>query len=334
MRKVMAVYDEDPLYAQRLADYVNQKEKLPFAAMAFSSLERLQDYLKDHPAEILLVGEASAEAAEDLEAKNVMILSEAMAVEEKESGSSIYKYQSGAGIMREVMAAYCLAQPEPALSLLTKKSVVMGVYSPINRCGKSAFALALAQILGRNFSVLYMNLEEYSGFSRLVDSGYEKDLSDLLYLYRQGEFHWMKLKTLVYPWNGIEYIAPARYGEDLELALPEELGELVGRIAREGGYERLVVDLGRCGRGSLALLEVCDVIYMPVRDDRISQAKLEEFEAYITMADDGRVQEKIRKIRLPKEGPSSRRESYGDQLVWGELGDYVRRLLDGGQEEA
>ena len=62
MRKVMAVYDEDPLYAQRLADYVNQKEKLPFAAMAFSSLERLQDYLKDHPAEILLVGEASAEA--------------------------------------------------------------------------------------------------------------------------------------------------------------------------------------------------------------------------------------------------------------------------------
>ena len=39
MRKIMAVYDEDPAYAQRLADYVNQKEKLPFAAMAFSSME-------------------------------------------------------------------------------------------------------------------------------------------------------------------------------------------------------------------------------------------------------------------------------------------------------
>ena len=32
-----------------------------------------------------------------------------------------------------------------------------------------------------------------------------KDLSDVLYLYRQGEFNWMRLKTMVYPWNGIVY---------------------------------------------------------------------------------------------------------------------------------
>ena len=33
MVKVMAVYDEDPLYAGRLAEYVNQKETFPFQAM-------------------------------------------------------------------------------------------------------------------------------------------------------------------------------------------------------------------------------------------------------------------------------------------------------------
>lgn len=37
--KVMVVYDEDPLYAGRLAEYVNQKETFPFQAMAFSDLE-------------------------------------------------------------------------------------------------------------------------------------------------------------------------------------------------------------------------------------------------------------------------------------------------------
>ena len=31
MVKVMAVYDEDPLYAGRLAEYVNQKETFPFS---------------------------------------------------------------------------------------------------------------------------------------------------------------------------------------------------------------------------------------------------------------------------------------------------------------
>ena len=41
MVKILAVYDEDPLYAERLAEYVNQRETIPFTAMAFSDLERL-----------------------------------------------------------------------------------------------------------------------------------------------------------------------------------------------------------------------------------------------------------------------------------------------------
>ena len=44
MIKVMVVYDEDPLYAGRLAEYVNQKETFPFQAMAFSDLEKLKAY--------------------------------------------------------------------------------------------------------------------------------------------------------------------------------------------------------------------------------------------------------------------------------------------------
>ena len=48
MVKVMAVYDEDPLYAGRLAEYVNQKETFPFQAMAFSDLEKLKEYGQTH----------------------------------------------------------------------------------------------------------------------------------------------------------------------------------------------------------------------------------------------------------------------------------------------
>ena len=44
MVKIMAVYDEDALYARRLAEYVNRRETIPFTAMAFSKLERLKEY--------------------------------------------------------------------------------------------------------------------------------------------------------------------------------------------------------------------------------------------------------------------------------------------------
>ena len=59
MVKILAVYDADPAFGERLADYVNQKEKIPFTAMAFSSLDRLREYGEEHPIEILLVDECS-----------------------------------------------------------------------------------------------------------------------------------------------------------------------------------------------------------------------------------------------------------------------------------
>ena len=65
MVKVMAVYDEDPLYAGRLAEYVNQKETFPFQAMAFSDLEKLKEYGQTHDIEILLAGENVREKAKE-----------------------------------------------------------------------------------------------------------------------------------------------------------------------------------------------------------------------------------------------------------------------------
>ena len=44
MKKVLAVFDEDYMYAQRLTDYLNQKENLPFRVMQFTSEETLKQY--------------------------------------------------------------------------------------------------------------------------------------------------------------------------------------------------------------------------------------------------------------------------------------------------
>ena len=80
---------------------------------------------------------------------------------------------------------------------------------------KTSFALTMGQLLARNERVLYINLEEYSGFTRLIQARHEQDLSDVLYLYRQGAYNWLKLKSIVYSWGGMDYIPPVRYAEDL-----------------------------------------------------------------------------------------------------------------------
>ena len=244
-----------------------KKEKIPFTAMAFSNLEKLLQYSKEHAVEILLVDEEAREQVREVKAKQVMVLCQGELVEQKEELPAIYKYQSGDCVMREVMARYCSQPVEPGLALLGTRAVVMGIYSPVNRCFKSSLALTIGQVVAKREAVLYLNLEEYSGFTRLINSEYKADLSDVLYLYRQGGYNWMKLKSMISNWGNMDYIPPVRYAEDLNQVAPEDMAQLIDRIARESGYDRLVVDVGQMGRGALPILSMCDVVYMPVRED-------------------------------------------------------------------
>ena len=85
---------------------------------------------------------------------------------------------------------------------------------------------------------------------------------------------------------------------------------------------------GFCG-GSEELLGICDVVYVPVKDDVVSTAKLEEWKTYLNRSGRSAVWEKLRFLKLPEPGPLPARESYLEQLLWGQLGDYVRQLLKG-----
>ena len=156
------------------------------------------------------------------------------------------------------------------------------------------------------------------------------DFSDVLYLCRQGSFNWMKLRAMVCSVGQVDMIPPAAYGEDLDQMEPEELALLLRRIARESGYRRLVVDMGHMGRGSAALLDCCDGVYLPVLEDPVSRAKLQAFDRYLSAAGAVSLKEKICRLRLPKTRPLSSMENCMDQLLWGEMGDFVRALLEGG----
>ena len=57
MKHILAVYDVDSVYAARLAEVVNRKEKIPFEVVAFSSMEKLRIFSAEHPVKLLLLGE-------------------------------------------------------------------------------------------------------------------------------------------------------------------------------------------------------------------------------------------------------------------------------------
>ena len=69
--------------------------------------------------------------------------------------------------------------------------------------------------------------------------------------------------------------------------------------------------------------------YMPVKEDPISQAKLKEFETYVEQFGSKEIREKFHKIHVPLVTGAKRMEHFPQELLWGDMGDFVRGLLKG-----
>lgn len=327
-KRVMAVYDGDPLYTERFTEFINRKEQVPFSVMAFTTLERLKAYGEDHEIELLLIDSSvSREEIGKIGAAFAVLLADGEVVLPEEPYPSVYKYQAADRIMREVMKRYGDNPVETAYTMVSKAGRIIGVYSPINRCLKTSFALAMGQLLARDLKVLYLNFEDCSGFGRLMGEEYKAGLSDLLYYYSQEGFRWMRLGAVVYTWGDLDYVPPVEYPEDLCQVNGQMMAELVSHIARESTYGSIILDLGQFGKKAAEVLEVCDVVYMPVKDDCVSAAKVEEFEEYLASSGREALKNRIQKIKPPYHGNFGRRDNYLEQLLWGELGDYTRQLL-------
>lgn len=331
MRRVMAVYDVDPQYASRLADVVNQKEKMPFEVVAFTSLERLKSFGKENTIELLLVSaHVGREEFRDLKVHKIMKLADGETLRTEEEYPSIYKYQSCDGIIRDVMACYCEEEAERCSMTTVRSACVTGIYSPVGRCLKTSLALTIGQLMGQDSRALYITLEEYSGLSVLTGETFKEDLSDLMYYFEQKNGSLLRLNSMLHSIGSLDYIPPARYPEDLAHIGPEQTAALLKRIAQDGGYDNLILDVGSYGRRVFPILSLCNIVYMPVKEDSVSLAKLEEFFRHLDGSGNGELREKIKKLKLPFHNGFGRRENYLDQLVWGELGDYARQLLRGG----
>lgn len=329
MGRIMAVYDVDPFYANKFAEFANEREKTPFTAIAFTSLARLKSFTEKQEVELLLIGdEVSAEELEMIPAGQVIRLSETGIVV-PDGTPSVYKYQASDRVLREVMACYQVNETLEVMTLTGTMCRIQGVYSPAGRCGKTGFIMTLGQVLAKTEKVLLLSLENFSVFSKLTGSEYTGTLSDLLYYFRMNEYSRLRLGSVTYRLNDLDYVPPVAYSEDLKDVTGEELARLIQMIAKDGGYEVILLDLGYFGKGAEALLELCSVIYTPVPGDAVSAAKADAWKDYLEVSGRSQLLEKTEFLELPKLRIPVSAERYLEELLWGEMGDFVRELVRG-----
>ena len=240
----------------------------------------------------------------------------------------VYKYQSSDLVLSEVMQYYAEANPQPyILGNVSRKTKLYGIYSPVGRARKTSFALALGEILSETKNVLYLNFEEFAGFEELFQTTYRTDISDLIYFARQkGDGFIFRLNSVIQTFHELQYVPPALSPADIRDVSGREWLDFLDEIVRCCEYDVIILDLSEQVDELFQIMQHCDRIYTPVQEDVISQAKLAQYEKLLRMLDMTDILERTRRLKLPLQMP----QKDGDlvqQMVWGEMGDYVRKLL-------
>lgn len=330
-KSIFAVCDLESSYACRLTDYLNEKKSTPFEVQAFTNVESLRTFAKDHPIEILLIStRAMCNEIRELPIGRVVILSEGEELKELdlEEYPFVYKYQPSDQLIREVMEYYAASHPKTYLFPTAVKTRLIGVYSPVARSWKTSFALVLGEILAETKQVLYLNLEEYSGFEELFGQQYQTDITDLIYFARQKEENLVyRMNSVIRSFHGLQYVPPALFAADLRDVTGEEWLSFLKQIVSYCEYDYIILDLGSQVDDLLKILQKCTRIFMPVQDDLVAAAKLAQYEKAVRMLDMGEIFEKTKRLHVPAQTVGKGDGDYLQQLVWGNLGNYVRKLL-------
>lgn len=324
-KNTLAVFDTDEEYVTKLMSYMSDSRSMPLEIQGFTDKKRLKDFISDTKVDILLIPEEELDDdIETCDAGEMMVLSEDDGVRDSRGHKSICKYQSSENIMREVMCYYA-EKPVRELSVVNSVNTeLIGVYSPIRRCYRTTFAFALGQVLAEREKTLYLNLEEYSGFNQLLQKNYMSDLSDLLFYIGQKKRNFpCKLASLVEKAGMLDYIPPVIAPVDI-LSTERETWILLINELCNCDYSKIVVDISDSISAFPEILLSCRRILMPVREDTVSRAKMEQYEAMLRILEYGDVLERTEKFKIPFISELNG-NMYG--LSDSPLGDYIRRMI-------
>ena len=330
---LIAIFDNDSEYANCLADYFRLKGCLSSEIIVFTKEDRFIDYTKEHAFDILLINEQfitddGTILGYKIPKHNVFTLCENRVIAEDDTSICLFKYTSAEELLREVMAGYKPMIPGVAIPFRDKhKSKIIGIYSPVNRCGKTSFALALAMNYSRTSSCLFISFDDYSSMELLADSDSPtKTIDDLLYYYTSSpDVFDNKLLSVIKKIQHLDFVFPSKQSCYIgEMNVSEQI-QFLQDLLNAGQYDYVFLDIGAISP-VYPILQLCEKVYLPyIADDTYSETKLSNFMDSIKYINaDNQVS--FQQIAPPVINYSNHGSDYLYSLTSGEMSHFIASL--------
>lgn len=333
---VLAICDDQVVYSDFLTKQLLRMEVDSYRVCQFSSVEQLMTYNREHEIQCLLISEVFEDEVrekKEIQAKRYFGLTsekiKARIRNEDGRGTKeiqyIYRYQSVVEIFEKLKE--CLLEIEDTEILFSKSSdevitKLIGIYNPVHRNGQTTFAKAIANYHGEmGRRVLYLNMEEYAGVVEKPNCC-EGDLGEVLYYLKQDiKSINYRLASFTTKIGHYEMVSPIIMSRELRNITEDEWLAFLDEILERSGYEIIVLDLDSCVQGLLEILELCDLVYMPIREDCTGNEKRKQFEVNLQKLQKEKLREKI----IYKYIPKVKKENISE--VEQEIADYIRFML-------
>lgn len=308
----------------RLTEAVNAQGLVPYPVEGMTSAEDVKSFCEGHRVALLLIENELVDA--QIEALPVACMVRLCSVPGQQGQGAVFKYQALPQLMQQVLK---IQGEKPEDAATPGHMTVLGVYSPGQAVQTMPFALALGQLLAKEQRVLYLNFRTFGGLAKLLGVSEDADISDVFYLLGQresapGQWQSRCVRTI----ENLDYILPAASPDDLRGVGEAQIGQFLRILREDGPYETVVLEAGEVCAGFFALLDACHTVYMPVQEDCCFRAQLQQYEMLLTCRGHTDILQKTIPVKPPPvcDADESR---FARQLLWGELGDYVRTLVWG-----
>ena len=333
-KKILAILSRQGSYAQRLAGDINRNKDYPWNAAAYTDEHLLKDSSAGGKTDVILMEEDMYDPEREDMFPNPGIRLILLTEDETDltrNPPCITQYQSVREIMEDILELCGSQRKAPAAAAGIITPGLVGVYSPVGRCGKTSFCLTLGLMLAEQEKTLYLNMENWHGFYDLmkINPAVWKggDISDLIYAIRtRPDQNFFRFSQIVQSFKDLDYIMPVRGELDMRNVSEEEWEKVISECTRIGGYRKVILDMGSQTDDVFKIMGCCSRVYIPYLDDAVSKAKIRQFRRALSDFRAEGVAENIRYLHLP-EWKEQMADDFPMSLVRNSYGAYVRKML-------
>jgi len=322
----IAICDGYKQYAIALGNKISEMLNNVCSIRIVTNLEKLVEIAKDTKIDVLIISEYIYDSViGELEIGSVMIIGES---ENRidENITYINRYQDANSILSEILKELPADGIHGFKKTNNNKLKVIGIYSPIRRCLQTTFAITLGQMIAQKHKVLYMNFENFSGLSGLLNQEFDSDLADVLYFFDCDKSKLEKrIKMTIHKIGDMDFLPPAKSYIDTYGCTGSKWIDLFLAIEEATDYEYLILDLTDAMQGLIEVLSYCRRIYTMVMNDRISEAKLMQYKDWIRQHSYADIISKTKEFDFPTFTDIPLNPQL---LTKSELGRYVKAIVN------